>query len=71
MLKDRPATLVTVIGSGLVALEDGGLALTIYTYERGSIGFRLTPKSIGIIRESLDEAEHELGHPERADQLPA
>jgi len=60
MLKDQPTTVVTVIGSALVALADGGPALAIYTYEKGSIGFRLTPKSIEILRESLDEAEAEL-----------
>ncbi len=61
MLKDQPNTLVTVIGSALVALEHGGVALTIYTQERGSIGFRLSPRAIDVLRKSLDEAEAEIG----------
>lgn len=61
MLKDQPNTVVTVIGSALVALEGGGPALTIYTQERGSIGFRLTPRAIAVLRQSLDEAEAEIG----------
>ena len=61
MLKDQPNTVVTVIGSALVALDGGGPALTIYTQERGSIGFRLSPRAIAVLRQSLDEAEAELG----------
>lgn len=60
MIKDRPASIVTVIGSALVNLGDGTLTLTIYTYEKGSIGFRITLKSIDIIRQALDEAEAQL-----------
>jgi len=61
MIKERPTSIVTVIGSGLVDLDDGTLALSLHTYERGSIGFRLTPKTIEIIREELAEAEAKLG----------
>ena len=57
MVKDQPQTVVTVIGSALVALPDGGPALAIYTQERGSIGFRLSPRAIAVLRQSLDEAE--------------
>jgi len=60
MVKDQPQTVVTVIGSALVALPDGGPALTIYTKERGSIGFRLSPRAIAVLRQSLDEAEAEI-----------
>ena len=52
--------MVTVIGSGLVDLGDGSLALSIYTYEKGSIGFLISPKAIEIIREDLNEAEAKL-----------
>lgn len=52
---------MTVIGSGLVDLGDGTLALSIYTYEKGSIGFRITPKAIELIRQDLAEAEAKLG----------
>jgi len=61
MVKDQPQTVVTVIGSALVALADGGPALTIYTEERGSIGFRLSLRAIAVLRQSLDEAEAEIG----------
>jgi hypothetical protein len=61
MLKDQPQTVVTVIGSALVALSDGAPALTIYTQERGSIGFRLSPRAIAVLRQSLDEAEAAIG----------
>lgn len=61
MINERPASLVTVIGSGLVDLGDGTLALSIYTYEKGSIGFRITPKAIELIRQDLAEAEAKLG----------
>ena len=61
MVKDQPQTVVTVIGSALVALDGGGPALTIYTQERGSIGFRLSPRGIAVLRQSLDEAEAEIG----------
>ena len=60
MLTDQPQTVVTVIGSALVALGEGGPALTIYTKERGSIGFRLSPRAIAVLRQSLDEAEAAL-----------
>lgn len=57
MIKERPLSVVTVIGSGVVSLDDGSLALSLYTYEKGSIGFRINPKTIEIIREELAEAE--------------
>ena len=63
MLKDQPQTVVTVIGSALVALADGAPAPAIYTQERGSIGFRLSPRAIAVLRQSLDEAEAEIGAP--------
>jgi len=61
MIKERPTSIVTVIGSGLADLGDGTLALSIYTYEKGSIGFRVTPMAIEIIRQNLAEAEVKLG----------
>ena len=63
MIKDRPASIVTVIGSALVDLGNGDLALTLYSYEEGSIGFRINPNSIRIIciiRQQLEEAEAHL-----------
>ena len=60
MIKERPNTIVTVIGSGLVDLGNGSLALSIYTTEQGSKGFTITSKAIEIIRQDLDEAEAKL-----------